>query len=233
MRGAALLGALVLVGCTEGPNPDTVIDGLTVLAAALEPTQPTPGQPFEVTATVGDPDGGAVVGAWTCAGDCATTSSPVDVDTAALTLTSEAPGTLWVLACSPGVCDPSTLDEQTRRDPVSWMATMPLDGVFLASRALVAPEGEPPPNPVVLEAPELPAAEPGAPTELSFVVPGAATAYGFASAGGFERASYDVASDGSVTLSWIPPEDGEHGRVWVVFRDELGGTAVWAAPVGG
>ncbi|MCA9488363.1 MAG: hypothetical protein KC621_00525 [Myxococcales bacterium] len=222
--------ALVLVGCTDGPNPDTVVDGLTVLAAALEPTQPTPGQSFVVTATVGDPDGGAVVAAWTCEGDCETASAPVDVDTAELALPSEAPGTLWVLACSPGVCDPTSLGDEVRRDPVSWMATMPLDGVFLASRALVAPVGEPPPNPTVLEAPELPAAAPDAPAELTFVVPGAVTAYGFATAGGFERASYDVASSGEVTLSWFPPEEGEQGRVWVVFRDELGGTAVWAAP---
>lgn len=229
MRRATSLATVLLMGCAEGPNPDTVVDGLTVLAAVLEPTRPTPGEPFEVTATVGDPEGGATVAAWTCAEGCATAASPVDVDTAALSLTSEAPGTLWVLACSPGVCDPAALGDEARRDPVSWMATMPLDGVFLASRALVSPDGEPPPNPEVQEAPELPDAEPGTPADLSFVVPGAATAYGFASAGGFERASYDVASDGRVTLSWFPPVDGEQGRVWVVFRDELGGTAVWAA----
>lgn len=227
MRRATLL--LALAGCAEGPDPDSLVKGLTVLAAALEPPRITPGEPFDAVVTVADPDGGAVVGAWTCQPEaCASASAPLEGDAVTLTLTPEAPGVLWLLACSPGTCDPGALDEADRRDPVPFLRTMPLEGVSLASRALVPPDGEIAPNPVIEEAPALPDTTSADPVDLRFSVPGAATARGWATAGGFARATVDVASDGEAVLSWYPPEEGE-ARAWVVFSDEQGGVAVWSS----
>ncbi|MEZ4236183.1 MAG: TonB family protein [Myxococcota bacterium] len=136
---------------------------------------------------------------------------------------------VWFLACAPGLCgDLAAVDEATLQDPASWLQGLPLSGVSAAVRTTRIGEGE---NPVIAEAPEGPlVAAADAEVPLGFTVPGAATAYGLATAGGFARPQQDVASDGAVTLPWVG--GAAPGRVYVVFEDGEGGTAVWTADAG-
>jgi hypothetical protein len=62
---------------------------------------------------------------------------------------------------------------------------------------------------------------------LELVAPGAATAAGLTTAGGFDAVSDPVDPDGRVTLSWYTPEDPAPADLYVVVDDGLGGTAVW------
>ena len=86
-------------------------------------------------------------------------------------------------------------------------------------------------NPVIETAPEaelLTGVAPEAEVVLDFVVPGAETAWGYSTAGGFTMPSTDISSAGEAQVTWIAPVeyDGPVG-VYVVFEDGLGGTAVW------
>jgi hypothetical protein len=233
----AALPLLVLGACGGGVNDETLLVGLTVVAAVLPEGPPAPDVPFEVQLTVSDPDGGALVGAWTCGeSSCSRAAGPLSgEDTVAFELTASQSGVLWTAACVAGACDPGDLGESVLRDPIAWMADQPFDDAFLASVALPVLESTATPvpwNPVIEEAPEADAlldATPGEARTLSFTVPGATTARGRATAGGFSMASVDVASDGTVELEWLAPKPAGDARVYVVFDVEGAGTAVWSA----
>ena len=59
------------------------------------------------------------------------------------------------------------------------------------------------------------------------MVPGAETAWTYATAGGFRRPSEDIASDGAVTVQWYAPEAPGEVDLYVVFVDDRGGAVLW------
>ncbi len=126
-----------------GPNTETQIDDLRVVAVVLEPPEVSAGDTMAVDVTVADPEGnGAELLFWTCtdpfyAGECLEANLPLDqwvqegeLDadhwTHALEIPAslgawfakgftEMPVTTWTLACEPGLCD--LFEEVRRGDP--------------------------------------------------------------------------------------------------------------------
>ena len=141
----------------------------------------------------------------------------------------------YTLACAPGVCPvigkarDGTLAASDLADPTALLKDLPLQGTSLATRRIWLGSGvNAHANPVVAltEEPVV-----GTEVALRFAVTGAfgeePSAYGYAEGGAFDAARYRIAADGTVTLTWIPPEGGGLGDVYVVFNDGLGGTALW------
>lgn len=222
---------LLTIGCAAGPNVETQIDELRVVAAVAEPPEVATGESYALTVTVADPAGAGFDSlVWTCppGEDCVREPLAGAVEMPGL------PFPVWIVACEPGLCDLEAVTDVSLADPVAWLEELPLTGVSAAVRTPAfteLPLEERRENPVVEEAPEAGAADRAtveAPVTLRFVVPGAETAYGSATGGGFGMASYDVASDGAVALAYYAPEEGG-ARLYVVFEDGLGGTAVWTA----
>jgi hypothetical protein len=149
----------LLVGCMAGPNEDTVVDDVRVLAIQADPPEVGPGEASALTVTVVDPAGLAPdVLLWTCLDlgeGCLEAAGPAD---SWLTLATPAdeqilsprfappalasvlgdelptlPVPTWALACPPGVCP---LIEDARE--ALGAGAVPED---LAAR-LAAPEAE-------------------------------------------------------------------------------------------
>ncbi len=248
MRAAAL--ALGLVAC-GGPNEETLIEELRVVAAVADPPQVGLGQPYELAATIADPLGeGGDWAMWTCVPEvvelppgvedlqlpplepgCQVVGGSLEEETVSATFVG-LPFPVYVMACNPGLCDLPGATEAQLQDPDAWMQELPMSGVALGRRfpRLLEAGEEAGANPVVVEVDGLEeevAAE--AELTLSFLVPGAETAFGYTTAGGFARRSYDVGSVGNTELVWVAPAEAGPARLYVVFVDELGGTAVWTA----
>ncbi len=141
----------------------------------------------------------------------------------------------YTLACAPGVCpviakaQAGTLDASDLADTTALMKSLPLQGTSLATRRIWLGSGvNAHQNPVATLAEE-PVA--GSEVALRFTVSGSfgdePSAYGYAEGGAFDAGRYRIAEDGTVTLTWFPPEEGGLGNVYVVFNDGLGGTALW------
>ena len=230
-----MLALALLAGCEMGPNPETLVDDVQVIAGVAEPLAVAPGEPWTLTTTVADPlERGAEVLVWSCLEEeCTTVRAELDDERSVIPWVSVAPVPLWILACDPGICDLDDPDPADLQDPTAWMQRLPIEGVSLALRQVMITEDPVdmrPTNPLLEKEPlldKLSGVKRGDQRTLKFNVPGATTAWGYSTAGGFSRPSEDVASDGSVTLTWFAPEDPGDVRLYVVFEDAEGGTSVW------
>jgi len=255
-RPATLVMLLGLAAC-GGPNDATLISELRVVAAVADPPQVLPGEPYLLTATIADPEElGADWSIWTCIPEADELELPPGLT--GLKLPELEPGCIavdgvlngeevqapliglpfpvYVMACNPGRCDLPGVTEAQRQDPDAWLQELPFSGVAVGQRfpRLLDPGSgeEPGTNPVVesaegLEDPVKREAE----VTLTFVVPGATRAFGYTTAGGFTMTDTDVGRDGDTELVWVAPETSGDARLYVVFSDEEGGTAVWTADV--
>lgn len=233
---------LALVGCMGGPNLETQIGELRVVAARADPAAVAPDEPFDLELWVANPTGEAAeVVTWSCPeGDagCQPILTPLPAsDGPTVPFVHQRTATLapiWILACPTGACgDLANPPVGLLRDPFGWLQTLPLSGVSAASRLppvpfdpeLVAT------NPTVETMPEPMFDRTGLEVALNFVVRSADSAFGLATSGGFDQPSYDVADDGTVTLTWVPDPEAEAGEVFVVFGNAAGGVTVWRADV--
>ncbi|MEE2750772.1 MAG: hypothetical protein VX519_05035 [Myxococcota bacterium] len=157
-----------LLGCTGGPNPETLVSELRILALVLEPPEAMPGETVLVTAHVADPNaGGAEMAGWTCGGfggECLeqdpgrirVAEGQPPLFTMELTAPFEATGILateeelavsvWGLACEVGACPLIGEPEPTPEalgDPVASLGDLPMEGVALARRSLWVSMREP------------------------------------------------------------------------------------------
>jgi hypothetical protein len=228
---------LVLLGaCQDGPNPETLVDDLQVIAAVAEPPTVAEDTPWTLTVHVADPQTrGAQVLVWSCdpEGVCDTQLLPPEDEIASTELVGLGGTSMWLLACAPDICDLTDVPTADLLNPLDWMTRLPFDGVSLALREVRLADPElavPATNP---ELAKVPADDwssnmaPGDSTDLVFSAPGAARAWGYSTDGGFRTPVEDIASDGSVTLTWIAPETEVEARLYVVFEDDDGGTTVW------
>lgn len=228
------LPLLLLAACADGPSEETLVRDVQVIAAVADPPVVAADEPYTLTVTAADPlDRGAEVLVWRCDDlGCDTRRGAPEDERVGFDLVGGG-GPLWVLACDPGICDLDDPRPAHLRDPASWMAELPLEGVSLATREVpvtTEPETERPTNPVVEREPEaarLGEASPKEPASLRFTVPGAERAWGYSTAGGFEMPVEDVDREGVVTLPWYAPKDDEDARLYVVFEDDEGGVTVW------
>lgn len=120
---------LALLGCGAGPNEETLVPDVRVMAAVAEPPEVGAGESVEVAVHLFDPAGEGIEGVlWTCLdlGDgcleaalpavgaslldpvdgVATVTRAVPAELAPLVAdgTTVLPVPVWVLACAPGVC---------------------------------------------------------------------------------------------------------------------------------
>lgn len=264
---ALLCGAALLVGC-GGPNEETLLDELRVLAVVLEPPELAPGESTTVSAVVVDPLAEGVEALiWTCAdlgegcleaaapAQGSTVATPVDgVISAEIAVPSALAGAvadgetvlpvpLWTLVCAPGLCDvialaasaPAVGSEDAQplsaflADPSAAMAELPLSGTSLALTLLrVSQRADPITNPVLTSTLTALTAAPEESVDIPLTVASAdtTTAYGYATGGGFDGTDAPVV-DGTVTLTWIAPEEEGTYDLYIVVTGEDGGSAVW------
>jgi len=220
------------VGC-GGPSDETRIEELRLVALAAEPPAVDPGAAYALTATVADPlgEGGDLL-VWSCppSGACDVALAPIDAAQRVVPQTAHPARVVWAVACAPGQCgDLAAISDETLRDPVAWLAQLPITGVSAAMRAMpIAVDTGAAVNPALDEAPPdwiTGDSEVGAP--LVFSAPGARFAYGYATAGAFSAPRYEVAGSGAVTLTWFAADDGGAGELFVVLEDGNGGVTVW------
>jgi len=190
-----LLTTLAAVGCTDGPNDDTLVSELRVLAIQADPPEAAPGQDVELTVTITDPAStGAEVLLWHCTdlgtgcledGTSHTWTQDLEGDSVGVTATvpdalaafaSDEPvrATLvWALACEPGLCpqidDPDGWDLSS---PTEWLGDLPMLGVSLAFNAMaVSTRDDGLQNPVIERVGDAPIeANSGEIVELDFTV---------------------------------------------------------------
>ena len=237
MRKAGLSLLLALPACGMGPVDLTLIDDVRLVTAIAEPPEAAVDELVQLTAIVANPTSSAVdVLLWQCGPPelpCLTHHEVLQGDEVSSQFLPAFP--VWVLACRDGLCgDLAAPSEDDLRDPYSWLQSLPIEGVAAGNK--IVPLTELPPeerhqNPVIVESPDVPidGVAPEAPEELSFRVPGGTLASGLATAGGFDKVSTDVSSEGDVTVSWYAPSDPGSAKLYVVFDDAYGGTALWRA----
>ena len=239
MRAIPLLTVLLL-GCSDGPSPETLIDELRIVAAVAEPAEVGPGEEMEVSLTVADPKNeGFDLLVFTCPSvPCVPDMvAVVDPENPVFSVSPQASTTLWTLACTPGTCDliddaataleagtPETLASRLAF-PDDELSGLPLDGVSAATKSLVVsdrPEGERNVNPIL----DVEIREDGGAIELDATVDEEATAYPYATAGGFT----DVSTSLPGVLRWLAAkkrDEPDSAVLYVVAEDGEGGTAVW------
>jgi len=232
----ALLGLTLLLSGCGGPRPETLLYELRIVAAVAEPPEVAQGEPYDLTAIIADPTGeGGDWMIWGCLPDlgCAVERGELGIDEPTATVVAVAPAPVWVMACAPGACDLSAATDAQLEDPQAWLQDLPVSGVTLGSRLTritEAPVEERNTNPVIDTEPETAVLE-GVRREqevkLPFVVPGAETAFGLATGGGFTMTEFDVADAGETELVWVAPEQAGDVTLYVVFDDGLGGSVVW------
>ena len=240
MRTFVLWFGLVACG---GPNEATLIEELRIVAAVAEPPEAAIGETYDLTVTVADPlqlGGDWLV--WSCIPElegipvepgCVRQAGTLDGETFTVPAAVVGPLPVYVMACNPGKCDlPGATDAQLE-DPNAWLTELPFSGVALARRFTRVAEGEERrENPVVEEVTlDKESVKTEGELTLSFVTPGAETAYGYATGGGFTMGSFDVGESGNAELVWVAPEDAGGYRLYVVFEDGEGGTVVWTSDV--
>lgn len=232
---------LLVAACMAGPNLETRIGELRVVAAKTEPARVAPGDAFDLVVWVADPlELGGDVLAWSCFDDlpCAPTTSAVpergETTPPVVQRRIAAPAPIWLLACADGDCgDLENPSEAQLRDPFGWLQTLPLSGVSAASRVPPIEEDPEVPlvNPALTEVPKDPLDPRAAEVELTFGVTDADAAFGYATSGGFGAPSYEPDESGVVTLTWFPDPEQDAGEVFVVFTNPGGGVEVWQNPV--
>ncbi len=222
-----------------GPNLETRITELRVVAAKAEPAAAEKGEPFELVVWVADPlDRGGDVLTWSCVETLPCEPLTAEVPEAGETTPpivqtrAAVPAPIWVLACAEGDCgDLDSPPEDRLRDPVEWLRDLPVGGVSAASR--------PPPisidaslvNPTLVATPDVALDRGRSEVELVFEVSDAETAFGYATSGGFETPQVEPDDAGRFTLTWFSDPEQESGEVFVVFTNPAGGTEVWQSPV--
>lgn len=132
---------MLLLAACGGPDEETLVDEVRVLAVVAEPPEVVPGAPVSLTATVADPEGeGAEIMLWTCTdlGDGCLEAAEPDLGVSVgeptdgtFTVERTAPAALagivadgetvlplplWSLACAPGLCPPLELARKDRTD---------------------------------------------------------------------------------------------------------------------
>jgi len=240
MRRLAAIALLGLVGCMDGPDEDTLVDVLRVMAIVAEPPEVAPTAELGLEVVVADPvDGGAELLVWLCtpAGEGCLEGGSEHLWTPAVvggqaTVTTTAPAALaalaseepiratlvWALACEPGLCpqigDPTAWDLV---DPTSWMRELPFDGVSLALSTLaVSTRDDPHQNPTLARAgDEEIRVGAGESTELSFAV-------GLSSAATPDTLAFGYATGGGFDATeYSVGDDGEVALTWFA-PDEAG-----------
>lgn len=231
-----LLVLPLLIGCSMGPNSETLVTELQILAVESTPQDVAVGEEHTLTVTVADPrDEGATVRIFRCDDTfgCQSVFGTLQNDQVSFTWTETIPVAvpMWVMACAPGVCDLENADDADLLDPVDWMTRLPTAGVSLSLRTpryTTAPMDERDPGPVIQVAPD------GVEETLPFTTDNADVAQGWVTAGGFSQTSYELNLFGEVELQWFPPDDDPSleapDDAWVVFRDEAGRQTVWRSP---
>ena len=231
-------------GCIEPTlGPDWYVIGTPDIDGVVTATFAVPGlggpPPGTGDTGAGDTGAGDTGAGDTGAGDTGTGDTGTG-DTGGGSDTSTLPAAVpligaYTLACAPGVCpvitkaQAGTLEASDLADPTAMMKGLPLTGTSLATRRIWLGSGvnaHQNPQATLAEAPVV-----GSEVALRFTVTGTfgeePSAFGYAEGGAFDAARYRIEEDGTVTLNWIPPEEGGLGNVYVVFNDGLGGTALW------
>jgi len=151
---------LWLLGCMAGPNPETLIDELRVVAMVAEPPVVAVTESSQVTVHVVDPgSAGFDLFFWTCASlgqGCLEDQLGLDPRATIMlgaqgpqTMTVELPDlsavegwgeelfpvSLWALVCTSGTCE-FPLPQEVLELPTAWMEEQPLQGVSLARKSL-------------------------------------------------------------------------------------------------
>jgi len=247
----------LLAGCTPGPNLETLVDELRIVAVVAEPPVAVPGETVSLSVHVADPEAvSPQLGLWTCTGfggQCLEESgermirpegtpplveAEVAVPVEAMAVVREVGQiSLWGLACPPDSCTDffpagdGPVDPELLADPFSALEELPLAGLSLVRKTvgLMETGDERPSNPTLSPDFDLPSTV-GVTEEVSmrFMVSGEAeSGYGYSTAGGFSMAEEPVV-DGVLTLDWFAPADPGEIELWVVLGgNEFGGSAVW------
>jgi hypothetical protein len=247
----------LLAGCTPGPNLETLVDELRIVAIEAEPPVAVPGDMVTLTVHVADPeDVSPDVGLWTCTGfggicleesaermvrpegDAPLFSAQVRVPLESMAVVQEVGEIgLWGLACPADTCPEyfpegtDSVDPELLADPFTALEELPLEGISLVRKsiALVETSGETLTNPTLTPDFEIPTTI-GQAEELTlqFTVEGEASeAYGYSTAGGFTMPEEPVV-DGVLTLDWFAPETSGQVTLWVIAQgNDFGGNGVW------
>lgn len=225
---------LLLAACAAGPNEETLLDEVRVVAVVVEPPEVAPGEAATVTVTVADPLGeGPGALAWTCTnlGDgCLEAAEPGlgaltgEVEDGRLVATKTAPAALagvvadgetvlplplWVLACVPGLCplvdDPTADPEATAAFFADPFAGMEDLPMVGASLAL---------GRVAISTRATPLANPVVTTDVTEVTaaPGEAVDLVFAVEGG--ATAYGYTTGGGFDMTEYPVKDGAVTLTW-------------------
>ncbi len=217
-------------GCIEPTlGPDWYVTGTPDIDGVVTATFAVPGLGGPPPAT-GDTGAGDTGGSF----DTGTGDTGGGFDTGTLPAALPLIGA-YTLACAPGICpvitkaQAGTLEASDLADPTALMKGLPLTGTSLATRRIWLGSGvnaHQNPQATLAEEPVV-----GTEVALRFTVTGTfgeePSAFGYAEGGAVNAARYRIEADGTVTLTWIPPEEGGLGNVYVVFNDDLGGTALW------
>jgi len=246
----------MLVACTGGANPETLVEELRILAIVAEPPEAAPGEQVTITTHIADPGGvGFDVGVWTCSGygtECFEADADrmmkqvdgetqmdwtldVPLESAALLVDEEAPISVWALACEPGLCpmlDDQTVSEDDLFNPTVQLEDLPMQGVSLGRRSLWVSQrasDERRQNPRIQAGFDetIPVVS-GETAQLCFATDGIAEeAYGYATAGGFTETVVDVI-DGVLELDYAASKESGAADVWVLVQSEDQGSVVWS-----
>jgi hypothetical protein len=191
----ALIVAALSSACAMGPNDETLIPELRVMAIQADPPEANPGEQVALEVTIADPLGtGAEVLLWHCTdlgegcleegtehswslnleGDSVGATASVPAALAAFATDEPLRAVqLWALACEPGLC-PQVADPQAwdLSDPTAWLEELPMTGVSLAfDRMAISSREDGLENPTVqLLSPEPSSVAPGELVELRFGV---------------------------------------------------------------
>ncbi len=242
---------LALVGCMPGPNIETVIDELRIVAAVANPPEVRPDEQTTVSVHIADPlleHPDVLVWApelgdfWLPElGDDRTARVQLTPAESVEASAAPVPVQLWALACAPGVCDlinrlraappDSALAEEALAelaDPAAVVQDLPLEGVSLATKRFFVstrPESERAMNPVIAPIGTLDSGETDS-LELQFDVQsdGPVQLWGYSTVGGFAVPFID-APPGVASLEFF--EADSSGELFVVAVQPDGGSAVW------
>ena len=245
---------LSLAACAPGPNAETMIEELRVVAAVASPPELPPDGATTMVFHVADPLlespevllwspqlGQLWLPELTAEGTVSVEVAPDEV-LAASASDVPAPVAIWALACAPGLCEvidraraeePGTsLSAELMaelQDPSALLDALPMIGVSLAAKRFYVstrPEAERASNPVLSSIGAVPGAEADA-LELRFDVSATTEVelWGFATAGGFGR-PFVTAAAGVSSLAYYPATTSD-GEVFVVAVQADGGGAVW------
>ena len=162
-----MVGSLaILVGCMPGPQRETLVDDLVVLAAVPSSPEVDAGESFGVDVHLGRPNAAAVdLLVWSCfpardeacleegsenrfvvvedAQEVSSVERTVPLELAfPLNAGEELPLFVWSMACETGLCPliedakAGQVDESTLLNPIDELQELPFDGVSLAAQRI-------------------------------------------------------------------------------------------------